>query len=272
MTPRQIAKPLIHEDSIISSWGADLYDLHETGEDDVQFLLSIIGPAPRRVLEVACGSGRILVPLAKAGHAVSGFDADEYMLAKISAKAEGLSNIEWQKADAAVDEWGTNFDVVVLAGNILFNIVTDMDYAKAQEQFIRKAAAALVPGGQIYVEYQPGGHPLTRPESSFSGGVARVIWEGIDHGGNHGRMTIIAGNYDATTQLDHFTRRFEITLKSGETVLRDIPCVKHAAKLDQLRGWLRNAGFTIEFEYGDFSGGPIRDDSVRAIIYARKCE
>ena len=80
-------------------------DRYETETDDVDFLLSVIGSKPGRVLEAACGGGRILVPLAQAGHAVTGFDIDDCLLEKIGAKAEGLDNIVWYKADAVEDAW-----------------------------------------------------------------------------------------------------------------------------------------------------------------------
>ena len=170
---------LFKEQSTISKWVADMYDQKVTDTEDVDFLLSVIGPAPKKILEIACGTGRILVPLAKAGHTVTGLDADEAMLAKIPPKAEGLSNICWRQADAAQAEWGTGYDVVVLAGNILYNIVSDMDYAKAQELFIQKAAKALVPGGHVYIEYRPGGHNLAGPKSpskNYEGDQDWVIW------------------------------------------------------------------------------------------------
>ncbi len=39
-------------------WNADLYDLNETAVDDVEFAIMLIGATPRKVLEIACGSGR----------------------------------------------------------------------------------------------------------------------------------------------------------------------------------------------------------------------
>ena len=40
-----------------------MYEKYETETDDVDFLLSVIGSKPVRVLEAACGGGRILVAL-----------------------------------------------------------------------------------------------------------------------------------------------------------------------------------------------------------------
>ena len=261
---------MFNENPIISKWIADLYDQKVTETEDVDFLLSAIGQTPKRILEVCCGSGRMLVPLAKAGHTVSGFDADAFMLAKIPAKAEGLGNIQWRAADAVHDDWGTGFDVVVLFGNILYNIVSDVDYAASQELFLQKAAAALVPGGYVFIDYSPGGHRLTQQEESHKDSGAWIVWEGTDSEGHHGKMTLLAGDYDKNTRLDSFTRRFELTLKNGESIMQDIPSVKHFASLAQIHEWLSAAGFTIEQAYGDDTRSPITNDSTRAVIIAKK--
>jgi len=262
---------LFNEEPIISKWVADMYDQKVTETKDVDFLLSLVGQAPKKILEVCCGSGRILVPLAKAGHNVTGFDADEFMLAKIPAKARGLTNIQWRAADAIHDDWGTEFDIVVLAGNILYNIVSDMDYAKSQELFIQKAASALMPGGYIYIEYQSGNYKvMQKDEESHKYSGERIIWDGTDNDGNDGKMILLAEEYDAETRLDSFTRRFELTLKNGETITQDISCAKHFAPLEQIHDWLKNAGFVVEQEYGGFNRKPVTDDSRGVVIYARK--
>ena len=102
---------MFNEKAIISKWNADMYDLNERDTEDVEFALSIIGTTSKNILEIACGSGRFLVPMAKAGHIVTGLDFDEYMLNKIRAKSDGMDNITWRKADVFNDEWGKGFDV-----------------------------------------------------------------------------------------------------------------------------------------------------------------
>ena len=126
-----------------------MYDMDQTDMSDVEFALSIVGEKPKSVLEVACGSGRILVPFGKAGHTVKGLDFDAYMLEKIPAKAKGMKNIAWQKSDVIKDDWGKEYDVVMLAANFLFNIIADIDYEKAQMLVIKKSSDALVSGGHV---------------------------------------------------------------------------------------------------------------------------
>lgn len=167
---------MFNEQSIISKWTADMYDQYETETNDVDFLLSVIGQDPKRVLEIACGSGRILVPIAKAGHIVIGLDFDEHILNKIYPKATGVKNVIWRKADIIHDDWGKDFDVIVLAGNILFNIISDVEYEKAQQLLVQKAADALIADGSIYIDY---GYTV-HPEKWFNDPREHIIREGKD--------------------------------------------------------------------------------------------
>ena len=161
---------------IKSHWYAYLYDKQENQTYDVELMLQILGDKPKEILEVCCGGGRILVPLAKAGHNVVGFDMDEDMMSQIPRKITGLSNIKFYRADAIHSDWGSDYDVVVLAGNIMINIETDMDYKEAQKLFIKKAADALKVGGYIYLDFDLHAHP----EKIFNSIRERVHFEGTD--------------------------------------------------------------------------------------------
>ena len=143
---------MYNEKDIIAQWNADMYDLNETYTDDVELALMLMGTTPKKVLEIACGSGRFLVPVARAGHDVTGLDFDAYMLERIAHKITN-EKMKWRKADVIHDDWGTGFDVVTLGANFLFNIVSDMDYEQAQKLMIQKSADALAVGGHIFVDY-----------------------------------------------------------------------------------------------------------------------
>lgn len=128
---------MYNEKDIISKWNSEMYDCNETDTNDVEFALSVIGVESKRILEIACGSGRFLVPMANAGHNVTGLDFDEHMLNRIATKTASTQNIHWHKSDVINDEWETGFDVVLLVANFLSNIVSDMDYEQAQELMIK---------------------------------------------------------------------------------------------------------------------------------------
>jgi len=91
------------EESILSRqfiakhWYAGVYEQFENHTNDVDFLLKVLREqtdgTPQNILEVACGGGRISVPLAQAGHTVVGFDADEHMLLRCYGRMRGIPNI-----------------------------------------------------------------------------------------------------------------------------------------------------------------------------------
>ena len=132
-------------------WYACVYDQTFSSQiEDIEFLLNIIGKESKKILEVCCGTGRILVPLAKAKHTVTGIDIDEFMMERISSKNVEMKNIDFFKANALKDEWGHDYDITVLACNIMMNIIANNDTEKPQKIFIEKAAKALKTGGYIY--------------------------------------------------------------------------------------------------------------------------
>ena len=255
---------MLKEERIIAAWSADMYEIDETGTEDVAFLLACLGTEPKHILEIACGSGRILVPLAKAGHTAVGLDMDEAMLRKIHAKAEGLDNITWRMADAIAEDWGTGYDVVVIAGNFLMNIVSEEGPERAQKVLLEKAKLALKPGGWLYIDYN---HTFY-PEQWYVHPGERVIWEGTDSHGTAGRMLLCDGTYDAETGLIRSTRRYELKTAFGEKIQKEMPSVKHFVKLEQIHNWLTEEGFCIEKEYGDYAGNSIGGTTGRAIICA----
>ena len=257
---------MFSEKGIISYWNAEMYDYEETETYDVEFALSVIGDETKRILEIACGSGRFLVPMANAGHDVTGMDFDEHMLNKISAKISGNPTIRWYKSDVVKDDWGNGFDVVLLAANFLLNIVSDMDYEKAQELMIKKSADALLPGGHVFIDY---GYTFY-PEKWFNNPNPNLVWQGTDSKGNYGRMILYNNTYDTQTRIAKCIRRFEMTLADGSALVEEIPTEKHFVTIEQVYQWLERYGFIIENEWGDYSGNSISENTNRAIIWAKK--
>ncbi len=251
---------------IIDHWFADLYDQEETYTMDVALLLDTLGPDPKNVLEACCGTGRILLPMAQAGHTVTGFDAEEAMLNKLKPKAEGVPRLHYRKMDAISGDWGQGFDVVVLAGNILINIESEMNYKQAQETFIQKAAACLRPGGYLYLDF----NLHARPQEVFTLNRERIIFQGTDDQGVSGKCTLLEGTYDPDTQMCRSRGRKELTMPNGEIIVENTVSTKHIPTLDDVTGWLHANGFEILTAYGDYEKHPIGPDTHRAILYARK--
>lgn len=248
-------------------WYAYIYEQQVIQTDEVEFILDTVGSAPKCILEVACGGGRILAPLAEAGHIVTGFDADKGMLERCEMKIKPFSNASCYYADAITEDWGNDFDVIVLAGNILLNIVSDMDYSQAQALFVRKALAALKAGGYLYLDFDC----YDRPAESSDHKREWVCFEGTDDWGTYGKYIVVSGEY-SDTRIDRSSRRYEITPVCGKTEIFETPSVKHFPTLSQVHEWLSEVGFVIKQEYGGYERQPVNEAIIgnRAIIWARK--
>lgn len=265
----------MNRDFIAKHWYACIYEQFENQTNDVEFLLNILQKhtdgSPQKILEVACGCGRICIPLAEAGHIVTGFDADEHMLLRCYRKMKGMNNITCYSADALTSDWGLGFDVVVLTGNVLINIETDMDYVQAQQTFIHEAVMALKHGGHLFLDfdlhYDPACFFNRLGESSY--------FKGTDDMGTSGRTVSYGSVYDPVTRICVGTRHWELKTNNGESfVTFSEQWHKHIPSQAQVYGWLSEAGLTIERSYKNYTDEPIPkpiDKSMyRATIWARK--
>jgi SAM-dependent methyltransferase len=135
----------------------------ERGEDvhgEATFVADLM-PAPARVLDAGCGTGRVAVRLHELGYDVVGVDVDPAMLDQARAAAPGL---HWRLGDLASFDLGETFDVVIVAGNTipLLEPGTLLDACE-------RLGAHLAPGGVIVcgfgtdAAHLPGDCPVTAP-------------------------------------------------------------------------------------------------------------
>ncbi len=93
---------------------AALYDVLNAWGPSEEFYLALMLEA-RSVLDVGCGTGRILHRARQAGHAgrLCGLDPDPAMLGVARRRTE----IEWVAGTAASVTWNREFDLAVMSGH-----------------------------------------------------------------------------------------------------------------------------------------------------------
>jgi len=264
---------------IAKHWYASAYEQFENQTYDVEFLLNILREetdgTPQNILEVACGGGRICVPLAQAGHNVTGFDADEFMLLRCYRRMKDIPIIKCYQADAIKTDWGTGLDVVVMAGNILINTETDIDYTEAQKIFIHKSAAALRSGGHLILDYDQHSDASAVKFFNRFGESGRLgdNSEYVDELGTSGKTRIYGNVYDPVTRICTWVSHNDLLTNNGERIITSTAGHKHIPTLRQVYGWLADAGLIVEKTYRNYQDEPLSEneaDHVRATIWARK--
>ncbi|HVZ72577.1 MAG TPA: class I SAM-dependent methyltransferase [Polyangia bacterium] len=130
---------------------AALYDWeYRRRRDDVRFYRMLADERGGPILDLACGSGRLLAPLARDGHLVVGIDRSAPMLARAAERVARLPRAARRRVLLARGDLRTlaarpRFAFAIVAFHGIQHLVTDGDLLR----FFRRARAALVPGGWL---------------------------------------------------------------------------------------------------------------------------
>jgi SAM-dependent methyltransferase len=236
---------------------ASLYDHFWTNEDldDVGFHLDMARLQGGSVLDVGCGTGRILIPLSEEGIVVEGIDNAPEMLAlcrkKMSA-AKVKAKLHRQSMEG-LDLEGRIFDTLMVPG-ASFQLLPDDAIAG---EALRRFRQHLAPDGQLLITmfipwFELGndalsGHWRLHKESIRESDGARVICQ-------------TASELDRHEQSMRVWNRYEVYAVDGslrESQLKEM----------QLRWYYRNefcrflraAGFGTVVTYGDFQDDEAND-------------
>jgi hypothetical protein len=248
---------------------AEAYDLCETETADVELIRRLVGEKKNlRILEPFTGTGRILLPLALDGHILTGIDQAHGMLARAREKVASLppevqQRITLIEADVICSPWPSGFDVIILGGNCFYELATPEE----QELCVRMAAAALSPGGHVYIDND---HMEGELDSTWqdTGALKKRGIQGLCRDGSRVESFMEATWFDASRRLARFRRWSEITMPDGEKVVRAYTQQKHPVSAGEVRAWLERYGFTIQHQYGDRQGTSYTERAERAIFWA----
>ena len=122
---------------------------HASRHDDLLFWIKMASSA-KSVLELACGTGRIAIPLAVKGAQVTGIDNTQSMLDQGKRNARGAGvEIDWVLGDMRSFDLGRDdYDLVVLAFNGLNQMLTLEDALSC----LRCARKHLAPNGRLVID------------------------------------------------------------------------------------------------------------------------
>lgn len=159
--------------------------LAERGEDihgEAAYVAGLLAP-PARILDAGCGTGRVAVRLHELGYDVVGVDGDASMIEVARAEAPGL---DWRVADLATFALDVEFDLVLLAGNI----VPLLDPGTL-DATCERLAAHVAPGGRVVCGFglDPAHLPGDCPVTPLADVDAAMRAAGLEVETRHGTWT-----------------------------------------------------------------------------------
>ena len=162
----------------------ELYDLlFDSLDFDVPFWLEVARGAGGPVLELACGSGRLLLPILRAGVPVEGIDSSPAMIDRLKARAaaEGLS-VRAEVADMRDFSTGRRYARIFCG----FNGFAHCETVEDQIAALRRSLEHLEPGGALvlHMSYpgpaywsEPEGKAVLEHEAPRPGGGKLQLWD-----------------------------------------------------------------------------------------------
>src|SRR5437868_7193843 len=102
------------------------YDIEDSSETGVAFYSALAQETGGPVLEIACGTGRVSIPIARLGLAVTGLDIVPGMVDLARSKSASLL-ARWVEADARTFDLGEQFRLIFMTGNAFQAFLTRAD-------------------------------------------------------------------------------------------------------------------------------------------------
>ena len=240
---------------------AAFYDVEFAGRDhDIPFYLRQAQLAGGPVLDVGCGTGRITLPLARAGIDMAGLDISRPMLdrAQQKAQAEGLQ-LAWLEQDCRAIQVEPVFALIFSATNAMQHL-HDLDSVLA---FLVTARQGLRPGGMLLLDvFNPDVAKLSR------GPEARYLHKRfVDARGREIRVEV-ATHYEPLTQILAFT----LFYLHGADELRTKSVRMRCFFPEELLALCHMAGLEVVHRYGAYDESPFKGDSAKQILFCRAKE
>jgi len=245
---------------------ADVYDVIHAAQkqsDDIPFLLKLVKEYGGPVLECACGTGRMMIPLAKAGFEMHGIDTSSEMIAVLEKKMRTLpasvrKRISYERGDMRNFGFDKKFRTCIIAFNSLYHLQNDKDVMKC----FRNVNIHLEKGGTFIIDifdfdpnYEQGVFALQAEAKDSKGRVIRKYAKSI-----FGRNQVNDSWFRIVTD-DHGKRKM---------LIRKFKL--HYLHYEQAWEMLEAAGFRVMKVYSNYESEPYQRGShnEKMIFVAKK--
>jgi SAM-dependent methyltransferase len=242
---------------------ARYYDLeHLAFQNDLPLYLGLASRLGGPLLEVACGSGRVLLPLAEAGYQVVGLDSSPAMLAlardRLAARPGLAGRVELIEQDLRSARLARRFKLVICA---LDSFALLLDRAE-QLRALRTLARHLEPNGLLVLDVGNGNRRGGEPAEETSLQVVESAPPGPP------LTKLVLRRTDPAEQLDRLLHLYDEPGPDGAIQRTAVELTLRYFTRFELELLLERAGFFVEALFGDYDLSPFSSDSERLIALA----
>jgi len=224
----------------------------EQAETQIEQILTLIGVQPEMVLDLACGPGRHVLPLAKQDFSVTGVDASAYLLGLLQAELNQFSippRVELFQADMRDFKRNAEFDLILC----LWTSFGCFEHGADDQRVLENVCASLREGGRFLLDVVGKEYIV----HNFEPISAREL----DH------SDVLIEQHELLDYMSRMNSRW--TLVSGDRIHRASFSLNIYSAVE-LQDRLFAAGFSSVQIFGDLEGREYDLDADRLILLAGK--
>jgi ubiquinone/menaquinone biosynthesis C-methylase UbiE len=243
---------------------ARYYDLIHLGlKDDILFVIRLASSAGDPTLELGCGTGRLVLPLARTGHQVTGLDNSTAMLdiarEKIKAEREKVrQRIDLVTGDMTSFQIDGEFRLIVIGHNTVLHLTRDQ--LKSCLNCVRQH---LQPKGKLMIDVE---NPVVTADQSDDE-LLMLHSKAVEPStGNH-ILQVSSSWVDQQAQVRHFTWIIDSSPRNGGSIRRTVVEYKfHYLFAHQFEGIIDSSGLVLKDLFGEYDSTPYSEESPRLLM------
>lgn len=232
---------------------------HERHLEDLPFWLELARQRGSPILELGCGSGRILLPLGRAGYPVVGLERDTDVLSILREAMEpGMADqVELVQGDMAAFKLGRRFPLIIMPCNTISTLS-----ATQRQGTLECVREHLQPDG-LFAASLPNPAVLKRLPRHSEPEIEESFPHPLD-----GEPVQVSSAWERQAQSITITWHYDHLLPDGR-VERVSTQVSHAlAPVETYLAELEAAGLYLAERFGDFNRSPYSSQAPSLILLA----
>ncbi|MGZ5424183.1 MAG: class I SAM-dependent methyltransferase [Candidatus Aminicenantales bacterium] len=240
----------------------ELYDLlFDSLDFDIPYWVETAKTAGGPVLEIACGTGRILLPIRKAGVEIEGLDSSPAMIGRLKDKARAAGHgVRAEVADMREFAMGRRYSRIFCA----FNGFAHCETIEDQLGCLRSSLRHLEPGGAlvIHMSYpgpaywaEPEGKAVLEHEAPRAAGGKLQLWDDR-------RKDVVRQRQDSEVEI------WELDAAERPAAVHKFTTAQRWVYRYELELLFASSGFARWEVFGGFDGRPLRAPNDQMIAWA----
>ena len=234
---------------------------------DIGFYVDEARRTDGKILEIASGTGRVLLPIARAGKEITGVELSRKMIERCRERVatepddvrERITLVEGDMRDFSVDD---RFALTIIPFRPMQHLMTIEDQLSCLDAIRRH----LVPGGRLIFDvFNP---DLARIGSPVAGEMNDTPETPLPDGSSFRRSARMVAVH-RTDQVNDVELVYYLTFPDGTTARRVHAFGMRWYMRPELEHLVARAGFTLDTIYGNFDRSILTDASPEMIVVAR---